>query len=399
MGIESKMAESIESRTMRSQQYQSYRPDLNEELVRKKFSEYYRPHNITGPSNIASREFGFGNWTKKIASRHFSFISDKELQSYLIRNSPFFVSYSVAVYKYPAARPIENKIMQGAELAFDIDSNELGLRCLRKHGREFACEECMQATKDAALRLIEEFVIPDFSVNPSNISVNWSGNRGYHIHIDNEFNNLGGYARRAIADYVNGKGIEYENIFREKGYRIVGPKPSDGGWKRRIARTVVSKLKEGNLESLGVSPRIAKKFYDANASRFIEDGNWERVFISKKKKFYSELIDKIVQMYSCHVDEQVTMDMSRLIRLPDTLHGETGMSAKKLRLVDLKSFNPFKDPLVFGSQPLKVHVSKCPEIVIGDQTFGPYKDEIRELPEFAAIYLVCKKVASVEQFV
>jgi DNA primase small subunit len=376
-------------------EFQAYQPDPNELFIKNKFSEYYERHKVTGPSNVAAREFGFGNWMKKIAVRHFSFTSEKELQGYLARNAPLFISYSIGFYKYPAARPIQNKIMDGAELVFDIDSNELGTSCLKKHGKEFVCEECMQAAKDAALKLIEEFIISDFSINPSNITVNWSGNRGYHIHIENEFNELGGYSRREIADYVNGKGVEYENIFREKGERVIGPRPSDGGWKGRIARTVVNSIRNANLEGLGITPKMAKKFYDMNASRFIEDGNWERIYISNRKKFYSELIQRIIQMHSCNVDAQVTMDMSRLIRLPDSLHGETGMAAKRMKLNDLKGFNPFKDPLVFGTQPLKVKISKCPEFTLGNQTFGPFSDETRELPEYAAIYLICKKVASI----
>ena len=374
-----------------------YQPDPNESFIKNRFSDYYTKHRIMPPLKIATREFGFGTWVKKIGARHFSFANDKELQGYLARNAPFFISYSAAEYKYPTARPIERKIMTGGELVFDIDSNELDVNCISKHGKAFVCEKCMKAAKDAVSRLINDFLLSDFNVNPSNISVNWSGNRGYHIHVEEEFNELGGYARREIADYVNGKGIEYDNIFKDKGPKVIGPKPSDGGWKGRIARTVVERIRNADLESLGIHPRTAKKFYDANASKYIEDGNWERVYMSKKKEFYSDLISTIAKMHACHVDEQVTMDISRLIRLPDTLHGETGMIAKRIKLNEFDKFDPFRGPLVFGNTPLRVLIKKCHELRIGDQTFGPFNEEKKELPEFAAIYLICKKVASIAE--
>ena len=372
-----------------------YTPDQNEIFIKKKFSEFYERHKVSAPLNVASKEFGFGSWAKKIAVRHFSFSNERELQGYLARNAPLYISYSIGNYKYPTARPIEKKIMQTAELVFDIDSNELDVQCIKRHGKEFICDECMEAAKDAAAKLIEEFLIRDFSVSPSKISVNWSGNRGYHIHIEDEFDELGGYARREIADYVNGKGVGYDNVFREMGAKIIGPKPSEGSWRGRIARTVLGYIRDANFEELGVSPKTAKKFYDQNASKGIEEGNWERVYISNRKKFYSELIDRIVKIHSCNVDEQVTMDMSRLIRLPDSLHGETGMIAKRIAANELKKFNPFKDPLAFGKGQVTVHVNKCPSFILGDQTFGPFDNEKKELPEFAAIYLICKKAASI----
>ena len=83
--------------------------DDEERFIRKKFKEYYEKNFVLPPERVSSREFGFGSWTKKIESRHFSFMNEKELNGYLGRNAPLYISYSIAYYKYPIARPIEKK--------------------------------------------------------------------------------------------------------------------------------------------------------------------------------------------------------------------------------------------------------------------------------------------------
>ena len=47
------------------------------------------------------------------------------------------------------------------------------------------------------------------------------------------------------------------------------------------------------------------------------------------------------------VGRQVTLDPYRLVRIPNTLHGETGLVAKPVKR--LESFNPAKDALAFNT--------------------------------------------------
>ncbi len=367
--------------------------DDEERFIRKKFKEYYEKNFVLPPERVSSREFGFGSWTKKIESRHFSFMNEKELNGYLSRNAPLYISYSIAYYKYPIARPIEKKEWLGGEIVFDIDANDVGEKCTEIHGKNWVCEKCMQTTKESALRLIDDFLIKDFGIEKKEIEINFSGNRGYHIHIKSGFEELRGYPRKEIADYVNGRGINYETLFIEKSNkRVVGPKPSDGGWKGRIASIIIDLIKRRELEKL-VSKRTAKKFYNEEVIKSIKDGNWERVYISNRKKFFENFINKITKVYGSNVDEQVTMDTSKLIRLPDSIHGETGLTARRINVSELDKFNPFKGPIIFWKNQLKINVKECKEFILNDQLFGPYKNENIELPEYAAIYLICKKVA------
>ena len=72
------------------------------------------------------------------------------------------------------------------------------------------------------------------------------------------------------------------------------------------------------------------------------------------------------------------------------MHGGTGLRAQGAKL---DSFNPFKDPIVFGSQPLKVRGEKDYEVMLKDEVFSVSKGKEAELPEFAAVYFICKRVA------
>ena len=367
-----------------------------EEFVTNKFHEYYSTHWTKGPSQIHTREFGFGGWEKKIESRHYAFANEKELNAFLSRNTPLFISYSEAHYKYPAARPIEKKEWVSGDLVFDIDANELGISCTEKHGKEWVCEKCMGRAKECALRVIDEFLIKDFNVLMENIEVNFSGNRGYHIHVKNKFQFLKSYSRKEIADYVNGNGLEYDHFFIQdpSTKRVRGPSINDGGWKGKITNFFVSHIKNRTLESIGINKRIAEKFYSRiDAVDQISNGNWEIVYISDRKKFFNHLVEAIKKRKAGYVDEGVTFDTSKLIRMPDSLHGETGLLAQRIDVKRFDSYNWTKQPIVFSEKTIKVYVNSAPAFVLNDQTFGPYKEQFVELPEYAAIYLLCKKVA------
>jgi DNA primase small subunit len=352
---------------------------VNEEIfVRKKFQEYYSSHYVKGPKYISSREFGFGTFDKKIESRHFSFSSEYELNSYLKRNAPIYISYSVAKYRYPTAR-MDKKEMISSDIVFDIDANEVAgfhkLNC--DHDKKFVCEKCFEKTIECTQNLID-FLKEDFGLSNDEIEVNSSGNRGFHVHIIKDID-LDSNARRKICNYLNGNiQFIFENV-----------RPNSGGWKGRIANFFLDKLRKGELKVFRINKKKINEIYQniTKLQKNIEEGNWS--FFSKR--ILENIKRASIEKYSCCVDQQVTIDLTKLIRLPDSLHGETGFVAKRIKISDLDSFK-FEKIIVF-SQENKIKVkADCGKFFL-DEYFGPYKGEV-ELPEYLAIYLICKKVAS-----
>ncbi len=374
------------------------------EFITKLIREYYRNAANIAPAAIEQREFGFGNYEKKISQRHFAFGSEKELKGYLVKNAPPYVSYSAAYYRYPDARPMETKEWHGAELIFDLDSTELNLPCQKEHGSIWVCKDCLQGIKDETIKLIEDFLIPDFGFSEQEISINFSGNRGYHLHITKpSVLKLSADARKEISNYISGMGMDFSEFFPTSGTRgakLVGPKPDDAGWGGKIARSFVASLEKGpeKLASLGIDLPTAKKLYAKRAliELGIKGGNWDMVYIKKKTEFWKRISDKQAIMQSDMIDKSVTGDTSRLIRLPGTIHGETGLIAKKIgSLEELKKFDPMKDAIAFRNGEGTVEVESAMGFQMNGRTFGPYKHEHVRLPTYAAVYLILKGVAKV----
>jgi DNA primase small subunit len=94
------------------------------------------------------------------------------------------------------------------------------------------------------------------------------------------------------------------------------------------------------------------------------------------------------------IDTVVTTDIHRLIRLPETLNGKTGLRA--MAVSNLDAFDPFQDPIAFEGETT-VRVTEAPAFRMGKTTYGPYTNEQVTLPAEAAMLLICKGVGGPAQ--
>jgi len=72
--------------------------------------------------------------------------------------------------------------------------------------------------------------------------------------------------------------------------------------------------------------------------------------------------------------------------------------AAEIKLSELDKFEPFRDAVAFYNPPVTVKMNKdVPQSILKDETFGPFKkDRDHELPEYAAMFLICKGYAETE---
>ena len=110
-----------------------------------------------------------------------------------------------------------------------------------------------------------------------------------------------------------------------------------------------------------------------------------------------KLAQYVKDLQSAKIDTVVTTDVHRLIRMNGTLHGKTGTKKVEFPAKNLQDFDPFSVAVAFKKGEVKVSVSDGPEFKMGGETFGPYKDETKELPIAAAVMLICKGRATVVQ--
>jgi DNA primase small subunit len=363
----------------------------SEEFVQRLFSDYYRSHQ-PAPNSLEKREFGFGGFEKKIEARHAWFKSQEALSKFLIVNTPFYLSYSAAYYEFPDARPMPKKNWLGADLIFDLDApaHECG---------KFTCQICLEKIKAETLKLIENFLIPDFGFAKPDFAINFSGNRGYHLHIRHQsILELSREERRELVDYITGTGIEFASFFRtDENNRIYGPLPTDGGYYGKLARETISQLQDGKGEIVQI---LGKKFEKPpNAQKLIDGirlGNWDAVRIIDKEKKFNEILKTLTIKLSDQVDANVTADTSKLIRVPNSLHGGSGLCAIDVKK-GISDFNPLSDAVVLPATEVKVEISEpVPKIEMKNQTFGPYgKDAQITVPAYFAAYLICKRAAAI----
>lgn len=366
-------------------------------FLKKRFKDYYWNHQVAAPKETHRREFGVGTLEDKIKFRHKAFATEKEMNQYLKTEAPYYISYSTAYYEYPA-QPMAEKGWLGADLVFDLDKT-----------MELLCRKSLEEVKSEAAGVVS-FLMDDFGFDMEDISVNFSGSKGYHIHVGSEdVRPLNADARREIVDYVSGSGIELEYFIREEGghggitYKWgkphatagarVGPMEDSTGWAGRIfdVTTRLINLSEDELAAIdGVGRKTAKKLAanrEANL-RFLKEGRWDPLWDQFKEGLRKQIYSRAVSIKDA--DRQVTLDTSRLIRLPDTIHGGSGLLAKKV--TDLDRFDPLTDAVAFRGGSVRVKVSRETGVFqLNGLNWGPYREgETVEAGEAAAVYLMLK---------
>ncbi|VVB54155.1 DNA primase small subunit PriS [uncultured archaeon] len=379
-------------------------------FLKKKFKDYYFRHTVQEPPDIERREFGYGTLEDKIKVRHFCFAGAREFHQFLKRDAPFYLSYSTALYRYPANQPMAAKEWLGADVVFDLD---VPMRT------GYLNTQDLDKAKNEALSL-SDFIFTDFGFEKNEVSVNFSGSKGYHFHIRGDrVQRMGQDERKELVDYVTGTGLKpipdaqtrdpkgkkkltFPFYWKQTntGVEIVGgPKKGDSGWAGRyyVKTREILTQPDGELTNIpGIGEKTAKEIIEKREKFLtqLDEGNWSYLLALVGKRVFDEAKTMAVTAIA-DADKQVTGDLSRLIRVPDTLHAGSGLIAKVVK--DLDSFDPLADAVAFSSEPTTAKTIKdVPQFDIGGIQHGPFKaGEKINLPECAAVYLMLKGAAEV----
>ncbi len=96
-------------------------------------------------------------------------------------------------------------------------------------------------------------------------------------------------------------------------------------------------------------------------------------------------------------DEPVTADIRRLIRMPSSLHGGSGMRVVPLTLSEFEKFEPLNDAIVFSEKEIQIEVVPPlkPQNSLVEMKGKSFRvqEGINTLPEYAAMYLMCRGAA------
>lgn len=395
-------------------------------FLKSRFQNYYKNAEIGLPDHLPNREWAFifyDDMPEKMMHRHKSFGSPGEVLDYLYGMAPAHVYNSTSYYDYPDAKKMNEKNWLGAELIFDLDADHLP-----NAPRNYA--DMLELVKKETFKLMD-FLLDDFGFSEQEIELVFSGGRGYHFHIRNpKVLTLGSAERREIVNYVSGKDLDFKYFFREvamdgefgtgskafKGIKNVPMKCTlvgyDSGWGKRIAVYLTDYMKAecGKRYKKDMFPELRRheKVGDTTIKKLINITNSEsglkdilekgrldfdvRNFKDIAAHFMHESVEDFLHRFGASVDEPVTADIKRLIRVPGSLHGGSGMQVKKLAFSELEKFDPLNDAIIFGERPVKITVSKPFSVQMKGKDLR-IEEGIQEVPEYAAVYLICRGVA------
>ncbi|MCK5112927.1 MAG: DNA primase catalytic subunit PriS, partial [Thermoplasmatales archaeon] len=132
---------------------------------------------------------------------------------------------------------------------------------------------------------------------------------------------------------------------------------------------------------------------DERVSR-IKDGLLDQSKTIRKFFLNSALRKTAVSLSAGETDEPVTCDIKRLIRLPFSLHGKTGLKVVKIDIDKLKDFDPLRDAVVFGGDLVKIKLNQSINMKMKDEIFNLNEGE-QEIPTYLAVFLIGRKMAHI----
>jgi len=403
-------------------------------FIQKMFCEYYKKYYLPNSSllMIERREFGFSSFEGWML-RHKSFYNSDDLKKFLQVSVPSDAYCSCALYEDPEAE-MDRKGWLGADLIFDIDADHVPTCCEKLHdkwvcsvcnltGKGFTplscpvcgsekfevktwlCQVCLDSAKREAVKLLD-VLRQDFGFSKKDISVFFSGHRGYHVHVESKaIRTIDAVTRKEIVDYVSGLGLDvrFHGLDKKRLSETSSSKSlplGKSGWRKRLVsgmQNLIINTEEEKFREIGLKKNIAEtilKNKDIIVKKWLTRGTWGAVrgigFETWKK-----LAEYSVGVQSVKIDTVVTTDIHRLIRLADTLHSKTGFKKVRFPVSAIDDFDPFKSGVAFKTGAVTVFVSDAPGFRVGDELFGPYKKQKVELPTAAAMLLICKDRAKV----
>lgn len=403
---------------------------IAEDFLKTKFQAYYYKNPVKEIPEINKREFGFGNFGKKISSRHLAFQNLTAFNQFLKNQAPLYISYSAAYYQFPDARPMEAKKIMGSDLILEFDVDDFSLDCRALHDQWFCtnsdcnesgkgalknctkcasptlieesvCANCLKEVKTQTLKLIK--ILQDELGLSEGISVNYSGSKGFHVHVQSQsVFDWSDKARIELTDYLSLHELDLQMLgFQFNGKFFSAPsKPK--GLAKRLIHQVQTILKEKNPEHWaawgGIPLKTCKDLAQNDFDELLESLSREQWFVlpgRKTEKFWKNLLLRAVDLEKLLVDRQTSIDIKKILRVPNSLHGTTGLLAKSFPVSELKNFNALKECVVFSNSKEKIKVlSQVLKFELNDEEFGPFNaGEIVSVPEFVAVYLIGKEKA------
>jgi len=300
------------------------------------FRNYYKDAELDLPYDMELREFALQPVGLESYMRHLTFSNLSSLKTFVIKHPPLHIYYSSAKYVNPSEKDMESKGWLGSDLIFDIDADHIckGLKSYHY------CIECRLLSESSKCpNCNKKFqVIQELSINCMNETL-----EHLKLLIDILSQDFG---LKGKPFFSGNRGFHYHVECGEKC------------------------LKMTSLERAEMISYIRGEYLDKAPAL----SNW------KKRSFAPE------------IDSQVSIDVSRLVRIPRSINGKSGMLVAKIDPEKEFSFSPELSPFYNIRIKIKSLVSFPKLSILGHEVKMKEGDEIT-LEGHLAVFLILKAIA------
>ena len=376
--------------------------DRTREYLSGRFGDYYRRVSLSPPPDAHLREWGHIPWTPGTGTtmvRHRSLYDLGDLDTFFADTAPRHAYFSAARYDDPGASTMSRKGWRSADLVFDLDADHLpGVDPETTEFRGMLAE-CKDALKRLLSLLEDDFAFED-------LTVVFSGGRGYHVHVrDESIRELDGEARREIVDYVRAIDLDTEGLIRTVSDRGTTKRVlrTEGGWGARVHEALVEyaddlrdmdegAARERLMELEGIGEGRAETIlgaFERNPDA-VGEGNVEAGGPGVRR-LVSALAARVTESDAAPIDEPVTTDTRRLIRFPGTLHGGSGLVVTPIDRDELAAFDPLRDAVAdrFVGRDIRIECDAARTVELNGKRLS-VEPGTNTVPEYAGVFLMAR---------
>jgi DNA primase small subunit len=311
------------------------------------------------------------------------------------------------------------KDRRAMDLAFDIDYGDI------PGASERTPTKNLGAAARSTLNLAK-ILVSDLGFDYSDLDITFSGKKGFHIRLSNshplfsDSNQTDESVRKALVNYVGGYDFDKMDFLLIKAHAQAANtwhlKAYESGWGYRFNQSIeyllkaasakseeftkvlqlyspwhTDKKKYGTKKSLP-SQKVIEGFRKAcneNRDSILKGGNIRDMKDSEAKRLLSFALARTRLRHASFVDRVVTADKARVLRVPGSIHGGSGMVCCKVptlkHLTDMSWVLDLQKELL-GGEEVEVSISR-----VANTYYGVYEPGEHKVPKHIAYALLCSQ--------
>mgnify|MGYP001178940724 CR=1 FL=1 len=314
---------------------------------------------------------------------------------------------------------VNTKDRRAMDLAFDIDYGDI------PGAEQRDPRENLGAAARSTMNLVQ-ILVNDFGFDHSDMKITFSGKKGFHVRVANnhplfsDSNQKDEAVRKALVAYVSGYDfnpmdfvkvqahLNSPNTWHLKGY--------ESGWGKRFNESIeyflklahkdeetftdvlrmympwyTDKKRYGTKKSLP-SQKVIGGFRDSckeYGPKIMKGENIRQMKDAEAKRLLSFALSRTLLRYGAFVDKRVTADKARVLRIPGSLHGGSGLVCCKVPSLDYLADMSWVLDLqkeLLGDEEVEVSISK-----VANTYYGVYEPGEHKVPKHIAYAMLCSQ--------